>query len=227
MTAARDGAVIITCGPARVRLDEVRCLTNLATGEIGTVLAEVLAERGWRVELFRGAGSTAPLPRGREIQVKPFEAASDLSSAMAERSTALPPVAAVLHAAALNDYELGRVNFIDSPDGASRSKWRSDAKEIELRLVRSPKVLPRLRHWFGSAWIVGWKLELDGGRTEAIAAAQQQIVEAATDGCVVNGRAFGPGFGWLQPGGLLEEAADKNDLARRLASALEQGCRKG
>ncbi|MFM8720144.1 MAG: phosphopantothenoylcysteine decarboxylase, partial [Chthoniobacterales bacterium] len=32
-------AAIVTTGPASAAIDEVRCITNFATGEIGVVLA--------------------------------------------------------------------------------------------------------------------------------------------------------------------------------------------
>ena len=45
--------------------------------------------------------------------------------------------------------------------------------------------------------IVGWKYELDGSRADAIARARKQIQFPSTDACVVNGSAYGEGFGFL------------------------------
>lgn len=217
MTRCPPGPVVITCGPARVWLDEVRYLTNHATGAIGTALAEAFVGCGRLVELYRGVGSTAPGPSAPGTVIETFEAAEDLAARLAARSRQEPPVAAVLHAAALNDYVLGSVRGM--AEGAEeRRKWRSDAPEIQVSLVRGSKVLPKLRGWFPSAWIVGWKLELDGSRSDAIRAAARQVAEHGGDACVVNGRAFGSGFGLVERDGLVWEVPDKVTLAERLVT---------
>ena len=66
-----------------------------------------------------------------------------------------------------------------------------------MELVPTPKIMPELRAWFPQASIVGWKFEADGKRADAINAAKQQIAECRTDACVVNGPAYGEGFGVL------------------------------
>jgi phosphopantothenoylcysteine decarboxylase/phosphopantothenate--cysteine ligase len=42
---------------------------------------------------------------------------------------------------------------------------------------------------------VGWKFEADGTRADVLAAAHRQIADCSTDLCVVNGPAYGEGFG--------------------------------
>ncbi|GAB4244607.1 MAG: hypothetical protein OHK005_09550 [Candidatus Methylacidiphilales bacterium] len=218
---ARSGAVLVTCGPARVRLDEVRCLTNLSTGEIGFHLAHTLAAEGWRVECYRALGSTGPVPEGSRIHLTPFENSDNLAALLESRSRLEPPVAAIFHAAALNDYVLGSVEMPGGL-GCGKAKWKSDAEIIQLTLVRAKKVLPRLRAWFPKAWIVGWKLEMDGTRTDVLAMAEKQIAEVGSDACVVNGRAYGEGFGLVQPGAPVREAPDKAAIAKLLASVLAE-----
>jgi phosphopantothenate---cysteine ligase (CTP) len=80
------------------------------------------------------------------------------------------------------------------------------------------KVVRQLREWFPSAWIAGWKYELDGGRAEALEKAFAQIQECRTDACVLNGAAYGDGFAVCRPGGGVQECAD----AAALAGALIQ-----
>ena len=64
-------------------------------------------------------------------------------------------------------------------------------------LTPTPKILPKLRSWYPHAWIVGWKYEMDGDRADAVARGRDQLRSCATDGCVVNGLAYGPGFGFV------------------------------
>jgi hypothetical protein len=57
---------------------------------------------------------------------------------------------------------------------------------------------------------------LDGDRSTALAKGATQIRECHTNACVVNGAAYGEGFGILLPDGTLTEVADKRGLAAAL-----------
>jgi phosphopantothenoylcysteine decarboxylase/phosphopantothenate--cysteine ligase len=79
-------------------------------------------------------------------------------------------------------------------------------------------VLPRLRDIFPAARIVGWKYELDGERDAVLAKAQRQLEEGRTDACVVNGSAWGAGFGIIErrTPGTVREVATKSALCDAL-----------
>lgn len=198
--------VIITCGPAIAPIDGVRRITNVSTGEIGTILADVLAGGGCDVLCLRGEGSTASPPQ-TGCTVASFTTNDSLLEILgreAGRATA------VLHAAALCDFEV-------VPPTAGTRKIRSDAGGLTLQLIPAPKVLPRLRGLFPSALLVGWKYELDGTREDAIGRARAQLHSNATDACIVNGSAYGPGFGLIEsgyPG--ISHFEDKHQLANGL-----------
>ena len=82
----------------------------------------------------------------------------------------------------------------------------------------APKILPTLRGLFPAAKIVGWKYELDGSQTDALACAYRQLAECRTEACVVNGSAYGSGFGIVLAGaGGIVHSPDKKSLARTLA----------
>jgi hypothetical protein len=89
---------------------------------------------------------------------------------------------------------------------------------LTLHLEPAPKILPRLREWFPGAFIVGWKYELDGDRPAVLAKGAAQIRECGTDACVVNGEAYGEGFGILLPDGTLTEVSDKRELAATIVN---------
>ena len=197
----------ITCGPAFELLDKVRRITNASTGEIGAVLADAFRRAGWDVLCFRSEAATFPPPSG--VEVCSFSTNESLATGL--RSLERPP-AIILHAAALCDFVL------ESIEGAEGSeKLSSRAGSIRLTLKPAEKILPKIRNWFPDARIIGWKFELDGTRDQAIARAAAQIREARTDACVVNGTAYGPGFGLLAPDGSLQHFPDKSALAARLA----------
>ena len=193
----------ITCGPAYEPIDKVRRITNLSSGEIGAVLANAFLRVGFEVICFRGESATFPPPA--DADVRPFS--TNESLAVSLRSLERAP-AIILHAAALCDFVLASIEGADSGD-----KLSSRAGSIRLTLQPAEKVLPKMRDWFPDARLIGWKYELDGSRETAVARASAQIREARTDACVVNGSAYGPGFGLLTTDNRLHHFSDKSVLA--------------
>ena len=66
---------------------------------------------------------------------------------------------------------------------------------VTLELVPSSKVISELRELFPQAKIAGWKYELDGTPEDVAAKAARQIAENHTDVCIMNGAAYGQGYG--------------------------------
>lgn len=207
--------VLVTCGPAFAPLDDVRRITNFATGEIGAVLANALTATGRSVVCFRGQGATSSLAFASGVEVRPFTTNADLASQL----EAVGPASAVFHAAALSDFE---VEFVRDQDGEllTSAKIPSRAGHLLVGLRPAPKILPALRSWFPGAKIVGWKYELVGDLAAALHAGAHQIAEQETDACVVNGAAYGEGFGFLDPSGRVRHFPDKSSLAAALADWL-------
>jgi phosphopantothenoylcysteine synthetase/decarboxylase len=197
---------VITCGPAYAPIDSVRRISNFATGEIGTILSQALKVCGLEVICFRGEGSIASHPDG--VDVRTFTTNESLAAALQQLGK-MPSI--IFHAAALCDYQVAGVEGV-----IAQKKLSSRSGGITLHLQPAPKILPRLREWFSEAQIVGWKYELDGVRSDAIARAQIQIQESRTDACVVNGAAYGEGFGILMPDGVLTVCDNKTALAAAL-----------
>ncbi len=198
---------VITCGPASTPIDQVRRITNFSTGEIGTILSQAFSRAGFDVFCFRGEGSTAPPPAS--VDVRHFSTNDSLAEAL-QCLDRQPEI--VLHAAALSDFEVAEIHGSDAS-----AKLSSRAGEIRLTLRPARKILPELRSWFPAARLIGWKYELDGSRDQAVARAAKQIREARSDACVINGAAYGPGFGVLTPDGSIAHLADKPSLAAHLA----------
>ena len=187
---------VVTAGPTYEPLDDVRRLTNFSTGRLGTELANYLAARGHKVFLL--IGETAVYAGERKAQcVESFTTAADLQAKLKALST--KKVDGIFHAAAVGDFAFGRVF---EPDEAGKLSEIKGMKKISTRrgkllveLVPTSKIIAELRGWFPRAKIVGWKFEADGKRADALSTAQKQISECSTDLCVVNGPAYGEGFG--------------------------------
>ena len=207
---------IVTAGPTHEPIDKVRRLTNHSTGRLGTGLAKHLTGDGHEVTLPRGRSATdIEQPEGVELQM--FTTTADL----AEKLERLAKVDAVFHAAAVSDFAAGQV-FRRAADGQleplKQGKLSTRDGELLLELKPTPKIIARLREWFPAALLVGWKYEVDGNRDSALGQGRSQISENQTNGCVVNGPAYGEGFGWLGSDGQAEHLAGQAELFAKLAS---------
>jgi phosphopantothenoylcysteine decarboxylase/phosphopantothenate--cysteine ligase len=211
---------IVTAGPAYEELDEVRRLTNFSTGALGTELANFLVRRGHQVELLRGHYSTCQIePKAQQTRV--FTTSADLRRRLQKLRSSKP--AAVFHAAAVSDFAFGRIWSRAAGGGlkvTQSPKISTHGGPLLAELVPAPKIISELRGWFPQAQLVGWKYELDGSRAQAIARAAQQLADNKTDACVVNGRAYGAGFGLLTARGKCRHLPDKNGLFDALEKLL-------
>ncbi len=203
--------IFITCGPAFEPVDGVRRITNFATGEIGAVLARTFVDAGHAVICFRGEGATFPAPE--DVEVRSFGTNASLAEGL--RGLGSQP-GMILHAAALCDFEIASIESA-AGEQARRDGKLGSAETLRLTLRPAEKLLPHFREWFPGARIIGWKYELEGGRDEALAKAADQIVACRSDACVVNGAAYGEGFGVLAPDGSLCHFSSKSALAEHLA----------
>ena len=208
---------VVTTGPASAPIDEVRRITNFASGEIGNLLCEALAAQGFEPLLFRARGATHTDVPSRTL-LHEFETNQDLSRALGHLSeTRGPDVRALFHAAALSDYVVSAVRGPDGPLADAR-KIPGDLPQLHLVLEPAAKILPRLRGWFPRAWIAGWKYELEGTREDAVEKARAQLGQGRTDATILNGAAYGPGFGLLEDVNSPLHFATKREVAQFLAS---------
>ncbi len=212
---------VVTAGPTYEPLDEVRRLTNFSTGRLGTQLANHLAEAGHEVTLLLSQTATfrAASPRVRVREFTTTQSLFDLLREMGETG----PLAgsargAVFHAAAASDYRVAQI-WRRRADGTlepvSARKIPTRGEPLLAELTPTPKIISHLRAWHPACVLVGWKYELDGTREEALAKGREQIRVCGTDACVVNGAAYGSGFGLVNATGCLP-CAGEADLFKAL-----------
>lgn len=211
---------IVTAGPTYEHLDNVRRLTNFSTGRLGGELANFLAERGHDVTLLIGAQATWRGER-RAARSAVFTTTAHLRQMLAE--LAVQPTDGLFHAAAVSDFAFGKV-WLRSAGGelheVKSGKLSTRQGTLLAELVPTPKIIASLRHLFPRARLVGWKYEVDGSREEAVQAAERQLAECRTSACVVNGPAYGPGFGLLPAGGSLAPLENETALFEALEGLL-------
>ena len=211
--------IVVTSGPSYEPIDQVRRLTNMSTGELGTMLAEGFAAARHQVACFRGVASTFPAPLW-PVEVVPFTTNDDLTSSLV-KLPAREEVSLLFHAAALGDFRVKEITD-ENGEALSNGKISSRTGDLKLTLEPAPKLIASLRRLFPSTVIVGWKYEIDGTTDGALARGRAQIEECLTDACVVNGGAYGPGFGVVARGGEQTHLPDKAALCRFLVDWAER-----
>ena len=213
---------IVTAGPTYEELDEVRRMTNFSTGALGSELANYLVEQGHEVLLLRGHYSTCRIEtKAQSVQV--FTTTTDLSRRL--EGLGASNVGAVFHAAAVSDFAFGKIWRRAEGGKLSEIKSRkipTKAGIVLAELTPTPKIIARLRVWFPKAQLVGWKYELEGDRAQVITQAERQLEENQTDACVVNGAAYGKGFGLVEGPGCCRHLPDKSALFNVLAGFIAQ-----
>jgi phosphopantothenoylcysteine decarboxylase/phosphopantothenate--cysteine ligase len=175
--------VVVTAGPTREPVDDVRFLGNRSSGKMGAAVAEVAVARGAEVTLLAGPGTPA-VAGVRRIEI---QTASELEQALADVVSASD---VVVMAAAVADFRpRARV-------GGKMSR-RKAGGELSLALVPVPDLLAglgRSRHR-GRPYLVGFAAETAGGDALASRAAAK-LAEKGCDAMVANDvSAPGIGFG--------------------------------
>jgi phosphopantothenoylcysteine synthetase/decarboxylase len=211
--------IVVTSGPSYEPLDQVRRLSNFSTGELGTLLAEGFAEAGHSTVCFRGVASTFPTPLW-PVEVVPFTTNANLAAGL-QQLPAREEVTMVFHAAALCDFQ---IKEIVNENGAllTDEKISSRSGNLKVTLEPAPKLIASLRRMFPASILVGWKYELEGTADEVIAKGRQQMEECLTDACVLNGHAYGSGFGLISRTGEQAHLPDKVALCRFLIDWAER-----
>jgi phosphopantothenoylcysteine synthetase/decarboxylase len=210
--------IVVTCGPSYEPIDQARRITNFSTGRLGIALSNALAGEGWEVICLKGEQATCADPL-RVRAVLAFSTNQDLADRL-ERLSREENIDAIVHAAALCDF---RVESVRNEHGSKVASPKFSTREGRLNLILAPtiKVLPKLREWFPNGRIVGWKYELAGSKAEALEKVWRQIQESRSDACVLNGAAYGTGFGFCTPDRKIEHFPDTLALIQCLVRWLK------
>ena len=138
--------ILITAGPTREYLDDVRYLSNASSGRMGYAIAEAVIAAGHHAVLVSGPVMLAP-PLGCEVhQVETTQDLHDTCSRL------FIDCQGVIATAAVCDYR---------PRERFPGKLAKTGVSLELELVETADVLAELGMQKGNRWIVGFALESD------------------------------------------------------------------
>jgi phosphopantothenoylcysteine decarboxylase/phosphopantothenate--cysteine ligase len=199
--------LLITAGPTREPIDDVRFLTNGASGILGIEVARAARDAGWEVHLALGP---VPHPALEGIHLHPFVTALDLEEIAIQL---WPEVDALVATAAVCDYR---------PAQKIVGKRKKSAGDWNLQLVRNPDVLAGRGAEKGARVLVGFALEATEDRQEALRKAVNKRLDLVLCNTLGNlGVAMGD-YIWLEPAGhsISLPEISKVDLARKLVEFI-------
>lgn len=159
--------VLITAGPTREYIDDVRYLTNGSSGRMGYALAEAARQRGWTVTLVSGPVAIKP-PQNVDL-VRVTSACEMLDACL----RVLDRVDGVLAVAAVADYR---------PATRHSGKIHRTAEPLHLDLVPNPDIIAELCRMRTRQWAVAFAVE----STDALARARTKLATKGCDAIVVN-----------------------------------------
>lgn len=145
--------ILITAGPTREYVDDVRFLSNASSGRMGYAIADAAVKAGHEVVLVTGPVDL-PVPDG--VKVTQIETTDELRMSCLEL---FPSCDGIIATAAVCDYRpLKRVT----------GKITKTGEPIVLELVETSDVLAELGEQKEGRWVVGFALESQDPRKNAM-----------------------------------------------------------
>ena len=144
--------VLVTGGPTRAYLDQVRFLTNVSSGILAYELCRQLCRRGVEVVLVCGP-TTQPFKKLKLAEWIPVDTTEEMQRAVMSLCRSFRPHFAVFSAAVLD--------FV--PDKRRAGKVSSQKKKWQITLRPTPKIIDEVRDRFPNIRRIGFKLEARRG----------------------------------------------------------------
>lgn len=211
--------ILITSGGTLEKWDEVRGHTNLATGTIGTYLAEQALEQGARVIYLHGYFAKVPEQRDGLVTER-FEGIEDLAAKI--RLWVGEADAAVM-AAAVSDWVVDKITDSDGNVIGDGGKMPSDVPPI-IHFKKAPKVITEIKNWNPTVFLAGFKLEHSTDRDYLVHRALLRMETWRSDIVVANSSASLHGTQALhllvEPDGNVREFTDKFSTADALLAVI-------
>jgi len=145
--------LLVTAGPTREYLDDVRYLSNASSGRMGYAIVQAALNLGWSVELVSGPVELSP-PIGCSLH------AVETTRQMRDAAVALfPRCDGVIAAAAVCDYR---------PKERIAGKLSKTGGSVTLEMIETDDVLAELGAMKENRWVVGFALEARNPRENAL-----------------------------------------------------------
>jgi len=170
----KNKKILITAGPTWVKIDEVRVISNMATGITGMLLANYLNRLGAKVTLLLGPVKEIPLEN--RITLRRYKFFDELKR-LIEKELKANKYDLALHSAAVSDYR---------PALSTKKKIDSGHRELTLKLKPTAKIIRLFKAIRPSILLVGFKYEAEAKKKRLLQKARELIKNTKADLVLAN-----------------------------------------
>ena len=206
----RNKTVLLTYGPTWVAIDEVRVLSNISSGTMGQKIIKALKAKGAKVTALEGPLTcNAKVRAHKTYKYKFFQELKRLLTSQLKKNYDV-----VIHAAAVADFQL---------KDPARGKVSSQKNRLKLTLVKTEKLINRIKKHRPATCLVGFKLETDQHPPILKKKVKQLIKDACCDLVVANtaGKTYRSCI-FNNNLDILARAQDRITTSRQLANILNK-----
>ncbi|MHA1441548.1 MAG: bifunctional phosphopantothenoylcysteine decarboxylase/phosphopantothenate--cysteine ligase CoaBC, partial [Candidatus Heimdallarchaeota archaeon] len=162
--------VVVTAGPTRAWIDDIRFITNPSSGKMGLELAKEAKSRGADVTLIIGPTNISQPNIG--LNIIHIDTTQDIVDSIND----LTKIDLFISAAAIGDYEPIK----------TKGKIPSKQTKLTIELKPTPKVISVVKKKFPKAKIIGFKAEVDLTKEQLIEKAKTSLEQHIIDMVVGN-----------------------------------------
>lgn len=232
MDAKGPMRILVTAGSTLTPIDRVRGITNFSTGRTGTQIALAGHRRGHDVILMSSQPEqVSALAHGQPSnrwRVEEFRTFDELEMSL-ERCVRTSGIDAIVHVAAVSDYRSGGLFFWNNGkmqpqgDDAEGRKLNSDEPMLWLKLLRTPKLVDRMKaDWGFQGVLVKFKLEVGIEESALLAIAEKSRKQSQADLMVANTLEQVQSWAYLGPLQGEYERLSRAELPERLIDVIER-----
>ncbi len=172
--------VLVTSGATREKIDRIRYISNISSGNTAACIAEYLSRRGHKVIFLHSENSRIP---ESECELITFTDYLSLSK-IVDRIVAGESIDVVIHAAAVSDYKVENITVGDrSSDKAFETKIESENEGLVVQFERTQKILNNIKTKALSKNIklVSFKFTVNHNDIDLQQAIDKQIKDSGSD----------------------------------------------
>ncbi|HFR3774985.1 TPA: phosphopantothenate--cysteine ligase [Streptococcus suis] len=225
--------LLITSGGTSEAIDQVRAITNHASGNLGKIIAEQALKNGHEVTLVTTKQAVKPEPQKNLTIIE----ITNVESLQLTLEPLVKNHQALIHSMAVSDYTpvymtgLEEVqatedvtSLLDKKNAESKISSKDDYQVLFLK--KTPKVISYIKKWNPFIKLIGFKLLVDVTKEELFAVARQSIERNGADYILANDLTDIKGnqhIAYLVDKTSEVQATTKEEIAQLILETLEKG----
>lgn len=185
--------ILITSGGTSEAIDQVRSITNHATGSLGKIMAEKYLLAGFEVTLVTTKTAVIPQPQNDLTIVE----ITNVASLMETLEQLVPQHDVMIHSMAVSDYSPVYMTSLDEVKASpnidnllektnAEGKISSNDDYQVLFLKKTPKVISFIKQWNPAIQLIGFKLLVNVPKEELFQVARVSLINNQADYILAN-----------------------------------------